>query len=142
MKSSALSCFALLVALELARLAIEVTACDKYENAPAMQVAQLAEIFNMLDPTALRSVVEKVKPDLIIPEVEALATSELEMLESEGWTVILTARATRLTMDREGIRRLAAEELQLPTARYIFADSGSLESNFSSSRTVAFCSAR
>lgn len=108
--------------IELSRLGVEVTACDKYDLAPAMQVAHHKEVFNMLDPVALRRVVEKVRPDLIIPEVEALATGELVELEKEGWTVVPTARATRLTMDREGIRRLAAEELNLPTARYIFAD--------------------
>lgn len=110
------------VALELSRLGIEVVACDKYENAPAMQVAHHAKVFNMLDPQALRKTVEDVKPDIIIPEVEALATAELEKLEVEGWQIVPTARATRITMDREGIRRLAAEELELPTAKYIFAD--------------------
>lgn len=110
------------VAIELSRLGVEVIACDKYDNAPAMQVSHQARVFNMLDAQALRTIVEEVRPDLIVPEVEALATSELEKLESEGWTVIPTARATRLTMDREGIRRLASEELGLPTARYVFAN--------------------
>jgi phosphoribosylglycinamide formyltransferase 2 len=110
------------VALELARLGIEVIACDKYNHAPAMQVSHKSRVLNMLDAKSLRTTVEEVRPDIIIPEVEALATSELEKLESEGWKVIPTARATRLTMDREGIRRMAAEELRLPTARYIFAD--------------------
>ncbi|MEY3900747.1 MAG: phosphoribosylglycinamide formyltransferase 2 [Pseudomonadota bacterium] len=110
------------VALELTRLGVEVTACDRYEHAPAMQVAQFSRVFNMLDANALRHAVESVRPDVIIPEVEALATAELEHLEREGWNVVPTARAARLTMDREGIRRLAAEQLNLPTARYIFAD--------------------
>lgn len=110
------------VGIELSRLGIEVIACDKYDNAPAMQVAHSKRVFNMLDAKALRSVVEEIKPDVIIPEVEALATTELVQLEKDGWKVIPTARATQLTMDREGIRRLAAEELKLPTARYFFAD--------------------
>jgi phosphoribosylglycinamide formyltransferase 2 len=110
------------VAIELSRLGVEVIACDKYNYAPAMQVAHQSRVFNMLDPAALRATVEEVRPHLIVPEVEALATAELEELESEGWTVIPTARAARLTMDREGIRRLAAEELGLPTAGYIFAN--------------------
>lgn len=110
------------VAIELSRLGVEVTACDRYDHAPAMQVAHFRRVFNMLDATALRDAVESVRPDLIIPEVEALATTELEKLEHEGWKVVPTARAARLTMDREGIRRLAAENLQLPTARYFFAE--------------------
>lgn len=122
--------------IELSRLGIEVTACDKYDRAPAMHVAHHNEVFNMLDPVALRRVVEKVRPDLIIPEVEALATSELLNLEKEGWTVVPTARATCLTMDREGIRRLAAEELNLPTARYIFADN--FEQFSSACRTMGY----
>ncbi|MFZ9520238.1 MAG: formate-dependent phosphoribosylglycinamide formyltransferase [Silvanigrellaceae bacterium] len=111
------------VTIELNRLGIEVTACDKYDNAPAMQVAHHRMVFNMLDASAVREAVETTKPDFIVPEVEAICTAELEKLESEGWKVIPTARAARLTMDREGIRRLAAEELKLPTARYLFADS-------------------
>ncbi|MEM9164729.1 MAG: formate-dependent phosphoribosylglycinamide formyltransferase [Cyanobacteria bacterium P01_F01_bin.4] len=109
------------VALEAMRLGIEVIAADAYENAPAMQFAHRAEVINMLDGSALKQLVEKVQPDLIVPEVEALATETLISLESAGWTVIPTARATRLTMDREGIRRLAAEELGLPTSPYRFA---------------------
>ncbi|MEN9530181.1 MAG: phosphoribosylglycinamide formyltransferase 2 [Pseudomonadota bacterium] len=109
--------------IELSRLGVEVIACDRYANAPAMQVAHHSRVFDMLDAAELRKVVLETKPHLIIPEVEAICTPELQLLESEGWKVVPTARATRLTMDREGIRRLAAEELGLPTARYIFADS-------------------
>lgn len=108
--------------LELSRLGVEVTACDRYANAPAMQVAHHSRVFDMLNPEQLRQVVLETNPNLIIPEVEAICTPELLRLEQEGWTVVPTARATRLTMDREGIRRLAAEELSLPTANYIFAD--------------------
>ena len=109
------------VALEAARLGIEVVACDRYANAPAMQVAHHAEVFDMLDGEALRAVVERWRPAAIVPEVEAIATETLEALEAEGWRVVPTARATRLTMDREGIRRLAAEQLGLPTSPYRFA---------------------
>ncbi|MEO0457947.1 MAG: formate-dependent phosphoribosylglycinamide formyltransferase [Cyanobacteria bacterium P01_A01_bin.114] len=109
------------VTLEAMRLGIEVIAADAYENAPAMQFAHQAEVINMLDGSALRQLVERVQPDLIVPEVEALATDTLIELEQSGWTVIPTARATRLTMDREGIRRLAAEALGLPTSPYRFA---------------------
>ena len=109
------------VAIELQRMGVEVIACDKYEGAPAMQVAHRAYVFNMLDGDALRQVVEKEKPDHIIPEVEAIATSTLVELEKEGYNVTPTARATWLTMNREGIRRLAAEELGLPTSTYVFA---------------------
>lgn len=109
------------VALELQRMGVEVIACDKYEGAPAMQVAHRAYVFDMLDGNALRQVVEKEKPDHIIPEVEAIATSTLVELEKEGYNVTPTARATWLTMNREGIRRLAAEELGLPTSPYVFA---------------------
>ncbi len=111
------------VCIELARLGAEVIACDRYANAPAMQVAYRSHVFDMLDGQELRSVVQKEKPHLIVPEVEAIATETLETLETEGWTVIPTAKATRLTMDREGIRRLAAETLKLPTANYRFANS-------------------
>lgn len=111
------------VAIELQRMGVEVIACDKYEGAPAMQVAHRAYVFDMLDGDALRQVVEKEKPDHIIPEVEAIATSTLVELEKEGYNVTPTARATWLTMNREGIRRLAAEELGLPTSTYIFASS-------------------
>ncbi|MBT9311234.1 formate-dependent phosphoribosylglycinamide formyltransferase [Leptothoe kymatousa] len=109
------------VALEAMRLGIEVIAVDSYAHAPAMQVAHRSHVLNMLNGEALKHIVAKEKPDLIVPEVEALATDTLIALEHEGWTVIPTALATRLTMDREGIRRLAAEELGLPTSPYRFA---------------------
>ena len=111
------------VAIEAMRLGIEVIAADAYAQAPAMQVAHQAEVFNMLDGAALRQVVERIKPDLIVPEVEAIATQTLLDLEADGARVVPTARATRLTMDREGIRRLAAEELGLRTSPYRFAAS-------------------
>lgn len=109
------------VAIELQRLGIEVIACDRYPNAPAMQVANRSYVFNMLDGETLRKVVEAEKPDHIIPEVEAIATPVLVELEKEGYNVTPTARAAWLTMNREGIRRLAAEELGLPTSPYQFA---------------------
>ncbi|MEL7350836.1 MAG: formate-dependent phosphoribosylglycinamide formyltransferase [Cyanobacteria bacterium J06560_5] len=111
------------VALEAMRLGVEVIAVDAYENAPAMQFAHRSFVTNMLDGQALRKLVEAVKPDLIVPEVEAIATQTLIALESEGWRVIPTAKATNLTMDREGIRRLAAETLGLKTSPYRFASS-------------------
>ena len=110
------------VAIELQRYGVEVVACDKYENAPAMQVAHRSHVFSMLDGGALRHVIELEKPDHIIPEVEAIATPELVKLEQEGYHITPTARAAYLTMNREGIRRLAAEELGLPTSPYRFAD--------------------
>lgn len=110
------------VAIELQRLGVEVIAVDRYPNAPAMQVADRSHVVNMLDDAALRAVIEQEKPDYIVPEIEAIATATLVELEAEGFTVIPTARATQLTMDREGIRRLAAEELMLPTSAYCFAD--------------------
>ncbi len=110
------------VVIELQRLGIEVIAVDRYDNAPAMQVAHRSHTINMLDGAALRAVIELEKPDLIVPEIEALATETLLQLEQEGYTVVPTARAARLTMDREGIRRLAAEALGLPTSPYRFAD--------------------
>lgn len=110
------------VAIELQRYGVEVVACDKYENAPAMQVAHRSHVFSMLDGGTLRHVIEQEKPDHIIPEVEAIATPELVKLEQEGYHVTPTARAAYLTMNREGIRRLAAEELGLPTSPYRFAD--------------------
>ncbi|MBA3459380.1 MAG: formate-dependent phosphoribosylglycinamide formyltransferase [Deltaproteobacteria bacterium] len=110
------------VVLELQRFGVELIACDRYANAPAMQVAHRSHVIDMLDRAALRRVVETEKPHLIVPEIEAIATQELIALEAEGWTVIPTAQAARLTMDREAIRRVAAEELDLPTARYQFAD--------------------
>lgn len=109
------------VALELQRMGVEVVACDKYPSAPAMQVADKALVFNMLDPDALRSAIESEKPDHVIPEVEAIATPVLVKLEEEGVHVTPTARAAFLTMNREGIRRLAAEELGCKTSPYRFA---------------------
>ncbi|HZJ96118.1 MAG TPA: formate-dependent phosphoribosylglycinamide formyltransferase [Thiopseudomonas sp.] len=110
------------VAIELQRLGVEVIAVDRYPNAPAMQVADRSHVVNMLDDAALRAVIEQERPHYIVPEIEAIATATLVELEAEGFTVIPTARATQLTMDREGIRRLAAEELGLPTSPYCFAD--------------------
>ena len=109
------------VVIELKRLGVEVIACDRYHNAPAMQVADRSHTFSMLDGAALRDVVEKEKPDLIVPEIEAIATDTLVELEAEGFKVIPSARAAKLTMNREGIRRLAAEELGLATSPYAFA---------------------
>ncbi|OUO53683.1 phosphoribosylglycinamide formyltransferase 2 [Parabacteroides sp. An277] len=106
--------------IELQRYGVEVVALDKYANAPAMQVADRAYVLSMLDGAALREVIEKEKPDYIVPEVEAIATQTLVELEQEGYHVIPTAKATWLTMNREGIRRLAAEELGLPTSPYRF----------------------
>lgn len=111
------------VAIELQRLGIEVIAADRYPGAPAMQVAHQAHVLDMLDGAALRALVTKVNPDLIIPEIEAIATDTLAALEQEGVKVVPNARATQLTMNREGIRRLAAEELGLPTSSYRFAQS-------------------
>ena len=110
------------VAIELQRYGVEVVACDRYANAPAMQVAHRSYVFDMLDGKTLREVIGKERPDLIIPEVEAVATPALVELEKEGYTVIPTANAAFLTMNREGIRRLAAETLGLPTSFYRFAD--------------------
>ncbi|MGH1409812.1 MAG: formate-dependent phosphoribosylglycinamide formyltransferase [Aeromonas sp.] len=111
------------VAIELQRFGIEVIAADRYANAPAMQVAHAARVLDMLDGTALRELVAEIKPDLIIPEIEAIATDTLAALEQEGVKVVPNARATQLTMNREGIRRLAAETLGLPTSPYRFAQS-------------------
>ena len=110
------------VAIELQRLGCEVIAVDRYDNAPAMQVAHRSHVISMLDGQALREVIEAEQPDYIVPEIEAIATPTLVELESEGYTVVPTAEAARLTMDREGIRRLAAETLELPTSPYRFAD--------------------
>ena len=110
------------VIIELKRLGCEVIAVDRYENAPGMQVADRSHVISMLDGAALRRVIELEKPALIVPEIEAIATDELVKLESEGWRVIPTARAAQLTMNREGIRRLAAETLGLATSPFIFAD--------------------
>ena len=110
------------VALELQRYNVEVIACDKYPNAPAMQVAHRSHVFNMLDGEELRKVIEAERPDHIIPEVEAIATPVLCQLEKEGFHVTPTAEAALLTMNREGIRRLAAEELGIKTSPYKFAE--------------------
>ncbi|MDX8383836.1 MAG: formate-dependent phosphoribosylglycinamide formyltransferase [Ghiorsea sp.] len=110
------------VAIELQRLGVEVIAVDSYEHAPAMQVAHRSHIMNMLDGELLRALIEQEKPHLIVPEVEAIATDTLAELEQEGFHIIPTARATQLTMNREGIRRLAAEELKLTTSPYQFSE--------------------
>ncbi|PVV05929.1 MAG: phosphoribosylglycinamide formyltransferase 2 [gamma proteobacterium symbiont of Ctena orbiculata] len=110
------------VVIELQRFGCEVIACDRYENAPAMQVADRSYTFSMLDGAELRRVIELEKPDYIVPEIEAISTDTLVELEGEGFNVIPTANAARLTMNREGIRRLAAEELGLPTSNYQFVD--------------------
>ena len=110
------------VAIELQRLGVEVIAVDRYHNAPAMQVAHRSHVISMLDGGALRRVIELEKPDLIVPEIEAIATDTLAELESEGFAVIPTAKATQLTMNREGIRRLASEELGLKTSTFAFAE--------------------
>lgn len=109
------------VAIELQRMGVEVVACDKYANAPAMQVAHRSHVFSMLDAVKLREIIETERPNHIIPEIEAIATPELVELEKEGFKVTPTARAARLTMNREGIRRLAAEELGIATSPYRFA---------------------
>lgn len=110
------------VVIELQRLGVETIAVDRYANAPAMQVAHRSHVINMLDASALRRIIELEKPQLIVPEIEVIHTPTLLELEAEGYTVIPTARAARLTMDREGIRRLASETLGLPTSPYRFAD--------------------
>ena len=111
------------VVIELQRLGVEVIVVDRYDNAPAMQVAHRSHTLSMLDGTALRAVIEKERPDFIVPEIEAIATDTLLQLEDEGYTVIPTARAAQLTMNREGIRRLAAEELNIKTSPFRFASS-------------------
>lgn len=111
------------VAIECQRLGVEVIAVDRYPDAPAMHVAHRSYVINMLDGAALRQVVEREKPHYIVPEIEAIATDMLVKLEQEGQHVVPCARATQLTMNREGIRRLAAEELSLPTSSFRFADS-------------------
>ncbi len=110
------------VVIELQRLGVEVIAVDRYANAPGMQVAHRAHVINMLDADALRSVIELEQPDLVVPEIEAIATPVLVELEAQGLNVIPTARAARLTMDREGIRELAAKELSVKTSPYLFAE--------------------
>jgi phosphoribosylglycinamide formyltransferase 2 len=124
------------VAIEAMRLGVEVIACDRYAAAPAMLVANSAHVFNMRDGKQVRRIVEKVQPDFIVPEIEAIATDTLVELEKEGWTVIPTARAAQLTMDRRGIRKLAAEKLKLPTSPYRFA--GSLEELRTGAEAVGF----
>lgn len=109
------------IAIELERYGVHVVAVDKYANAPAMQVAQSSHVLSMLDGDALAKMIEEENPDMVIPEVEAIATQKLIELEKKGYTVIPTAKATYLTMNREGIRRLAAEELGIPTSKYEFA---------------------
>ncbi|UWS31768.1 formate-dependent phosphoribosylglycinamide formyltransferase [Erwinia pyrifoliae] len=111
------------VALECQRLGVETIAVDRYADAPAMQVAHRSYVINMLDGAALAALIAKEKPDFVVPEIEAIATDMLVELEKQGQNVVPTARAARLTMNREGIRRLAAEELQFPTSDYRFADS-------------------
>ena len=111
------------VAIELQRYAVEVVAVDRYAHAPAMQVAHRSHVIDMLDGAALRALIEQEKPDLVVPEIEAIHTPTLVELEKAGLKVIPTARAALLTMDREGIRRLAAEDLKLPTSPYRFCDS-------------------
>jgi phosphoribosylglycinamide formyltransferase 2 len=110
------------VVIELQRLGVEVIACDRYADAPAMQVAHRSHVIDMLDPISLRRVIEQEQPHLVVPEIEAIATGELVKLEQEGYRIIPTARAVNLTMNREGIRRLAAEELELPVSPYRFAE--------------------
>lgn len=110
------------VVIEAQRLGVETIAVDRYEHAPAMQVAHRSYVIDMLDGKELRSIIEQERPDLIVPEIEAIATETLIELEKEGFHVVPTANAANLTMDREGIRRLASEELGLPTAKYAFAD--------------------
>ncbi len=124
------------VVIEAQRLGIETVACDRYEAAPAMQVAHRSYVFNMRDGRVLRKIIQKEKPDYIVPEIEAIATETLVDLEKEGWTVIPTARAARLTMDRRGIRELAAEKLKLPTSAYRFA--ASLEELQAGAEAVGF----
>ncbi|WP_282177425.1 formate-dependent phosphoribosylglycinamide formyltransferase [Vibrio nereis] len=110
------------VAIECQRLGLEVIACDRYDFAPAMQVAHRSYTLDMLDGDALQAIIEKEQPDYVVPEIEAIATDTLVELEAKGLNVVPTAKATKLTMNREGIRRLAAEELQLTTSPYRFAD--------------------
>ncbi|HTM62986.1 MAG TPA: formate-dependent phosphoribosylglycinamide formyltransferase [Gammaproteobacteria bacterium] len=109
------------VAIEAQRLGVEVIAVDRYANAPAMQVAHRSHVISMLDAAALRDVIEQEKPDFIVPEIEAISTDTLAELEREGYCVVPTARAVQMTMNREGIRRLAAEDLNLQTSPYRFA---------------------
>ena len=109
------------VALELLRYGVDVTACDRYDNAPAMSVAQHKAVIDMRDGVALRNLIENLKPDYIIPEIEAIATETLIDLENEGYNVVPSAHAANITMNRESIRNLAANELALPTSPFFFA---------------------
>src|SRR6476646_5005903 len=111
------------VAIAAKRLGCRIIACDRYENAPAMQMADACEVFPMLDGKALRAAVEKHKPDVIVPEIEAIDTATLAELEKEGWRVAPSAKAVQLTMNRDGIREFAARALRLVTSRYRFAES-------------------
>src|SRR5271167_1151201 len=112
------------VVIELQRLGVETIAVDRYADAPAQQVAHRAHVIAMTDAAALRAVVEAERPHIIVPEIEAIATDELARIEADGLAVVIpTARATQLTMNREGTRRLAAETLRLPTSPYAFAAS-------------------
>jgi phosphoribosylglycinamide formyltransferase 2 len=125
------------VAIELQRLGVEVIAVDRYADAPAMQVAHRSHVIAMTDAAALRALVEAERPHLIVPEIEAIATDELARIEADGLAVVIpTARAAQLTMNREGIRRLAAEELGLPTSPYRFASS--LEALVAGARAVGY----
>jgi phosphoribosylglycinamide formyltransferase 2 len=124
------------VVIELKRLGCEVIAVDRYPNAPGMQVADRCHVIDMLDGAQLRAVIERERPHLVVPEIEAIATDELVKLEAEGFRVVPTARAAKLTMHREGIRRLAAEELGLATSPYVFADD--FESFCAAARKVGF----
>jgi phosphoribosylglycinamide formyltransferase 2 len=110
------------VAIELQRFGVEVIACDRYANAPAMQVAHRSHVLRMLDADALRAVIAEERPDLVVPEIEAIHTPTLVELEAQGQRVVPTARAARLTMDREGIRRLAARPSACPTSPFEFVD--------------------
>lgn len=111
------------IAIEAMRLGAEVIAVDRYAGAPAMQVAHRSHVLAMTDAAALRALVERESPDVLVPEIEQIATGELVRLEEEGWTVIPKAEATRATMDRERIRRVAADQARVPTSRFAFADS-------------------
>lgn len=111
------------VVIELQRFGVEVVVVDRYEDSPAMQVAHRSHVIDMLDPNALRKIVELEQPDLVVPEIEAIATSELVKLEAEGISIVPSAKAVHLTMNREGIRRLVSEELGVLTSKYEFADS-------------------
>ena len=110
-------------AIAAKRLGCRLIACDRYENAPAMQVSDASEVFSMLDGKALRAAVEKHRPDVIIPEIEAIDTATLAELEKEGWRIAPSAKAVQLTMNRDGIRDFAAREVGLVTSKYRFAES-------------------